>query len=527
MVRVTNIKLSPEQGADKKAERRILKEKAAKRLRVSEGQLKTLKIAKKSLDARDKRGIFWLYSVDVEVAGKKGYMSEGAAKIVKTSYAPPAAAAKPAFRPVVVGAGPAGLFAAYVMAAAGLAPIIIERGKAVEDRAGDVAALFERGELNPESNVHFGEGGAGAFSDGKLTAGIKDPRAGYVFETLVRHHAPEEILYQAKPHIGTDQLVNVLKSMRAKITESGGEFRFGRRLAGADVFAGRLHGLRVISKDGDEYIETRRAILAVGNSARDTFEALIGGGLEARPKPLAVGLRIEHRQADINAAMHGQSAAALPPAAYHMTYRAGCGRGVYTFCMCPGGFVIPAATETGRLAVNGMSYFRRDGENANSAILVSTTPDDFGGGALGGVAFQRRLEEAAFGLSGGCRAPVQTVGDFLKNAPHSGFGRVVPTYRPGVVPGNLRAVLGEDFARPIAEAIEHMNRIIDGFSAEDAILTGVETRTSSPITIPRDTRLFSNISGLIPCGEGAGHAGGIVSAAVDGVKCAEAVILNA
>ena len=438
-------------------------------------------------------------------------------------------------RPVVVGFGPAGMFCALMLARAGLKPIVLERGKPADDRIKDVESFFAGGELNEDSNVQFGEGGAGTFSDGKLNTGTgkQGGRAREVLVTFTRHGAPEEILYDNKPHIGTDVLVNVIKGIRDEILRLGGEILFNARFE-EPVFdkEGCVRGCVYQSTERKE-IRTRAICLAIGHSARDTFEALYRKNVPMQQKAFAVGVRIEHPQELIDRFVYGdrhndlRDRFGLPAGDYKLTAHTRDGRGVYSFCMCPGGFVVNSSSERGMTAVNGMSYHARDGANANSAIVVTVTGEDFGSGVLAGLEFQRQLEKAAY-REGAGKVPVQLLGDFEKNRISTGLGGVVPCIKGEWVFGNLRKVLPEFISGSILECMEHFDKKIPGFAMPDACLSGVESRTSSPVRILRDETGMSEIRGLFPCGEGAGYAGGIMSAAVDGIKCAEkmAVLLG-
>ncbi len=438
------------------------------------------------------------------------------------------AAATAPRRCLVVGMGPGGLFAALTLARAGFCPTVVERGKPVEQRAKDVAAFWNGGPFDPESNVQFGEGGAGTFSDGKLNSGIRDPRCRAVLETFCRAGAPESILWQAKPHVGTDHLKAVVRALREEIIALGGDVRFETLLTGLKIEDGAVTGAELKGPEGAYTLPADAVILAVGHSARETFEMLYREGASLSRKPFAIGARVEHLQSRIDRAQYGAAAGhpALGAADYKLAVHLNGGRSVFTFCMCPGGQVVAAASEAGGVVVNGMSLYARDGANANSALLVNVLPEDFGGeDPLAGVRFQQKWERAAFLAGGGdYRAPAQRVGDFLARKASRGPGEVAPSYRPGVAWGSLDPCLPEFVTGALREALPLLDRKLKGFAHPDAVLTGVETRSSSPVRVERGPDCQSNIRGLYPCGEGAGYAGGIMSAAVDGMRCAEAAM---
>ena len=435
----------------------------------------------------------------------------------------PASFAQP---PVVVGMGPAGLFCALLLARAGARPLVVERGRPVEQRTGDVAAFWHGGPLLSHSNVQFGEGGAGTFSDGKLNTGTHDPRQQAILETFARFGAPEEILYQAAPHVGTDRLRTVVAHLRQELLSLGAEIRFETQLVGLEHSGGQLNAVRLRDAHGETRVPTGHVCLAIGHSARDTFAMLQQSGIPLQQKAFAMGVRIEHRQADISRAQYGAFASQLPPASYKLACHLPDGRGVFSFCVCPGGTVVASASELGHLVTNGMSEFARDQENINGALLVSVTPADFGSAdPLAGVALQRQLERAAF-LSGGgdyC-APCQRVEDFLLGRASTGCGTVRPSYRPGVRYTDLHQCLPGWLSRPLEAALPLLGRRLAGYDAPDALLTAAETRSSSPVRILRDAGYQSSLRGLYPCGEGAGYAGGILSAAADGLRVGEAML---
>ncbi len=548
MLKIESIKLSP--GQDMGA----LAAETARILRVREKELLSLRVLRRSIDARE--DVKLIYTVEAAVKDEAAVLRRCRSRHVtrlprSAGYLLPAPQPQPEIPPVVVGAGPAGLFCTLVLARAGLRPILLERGRPVERRKANVERFWATGVLDPSSNVQFGEGGAGAFSDGKLNTGTRDIRHRFILEQLVACGAPEDILIDAKPHVGTDYLHVVLTALRRQLTDLGADIRFESQLTDLDIRDGCLHGITVSGPEGSYSLPCRQLALCPGHSARDTFALLRNRGVPLEAKAFAVGVRIEHRQADCDAAQYRRFAGhpGLPAATYKLschlpngrsafsfcdpglpaaTYKLSChlpnGRSAFSFCVCPGGQVVAAASEPGRVVTNGMSAFARDLENINGGLLVSVTPEDFGGGAdpLAGVAFQRKLEEAAFALGGGdFRAPAQRVGDFLAGRPSAGPGRVVPSYRPGVTWTDLHACLPEFITDTLAGALPLLGQKLQGFDHPDAVLTAVESRSSSPVRIPRDDSFQSALRGLYPCGEGAGYAGGILSAAADGMRAAE------
>ncbi|HUW42439.1 MAG TPA: FAD-dependent monooxygenase [Rectinemataceae bacterium] len=519
-----------------------LERRVAEILRLRPGDLAGFRIERRSVDARDKRDLRLVYGVVAETKeGARQPEPAGSVQRVEATagYAFSARGAELDHRPVVVGAGPAGLFCALMLAEWGLRPLVLERGDDVEARGRAVAAFFGGGPLDPESNIQFGEGGAGTYSDGKLTTQVNDPgrRNLKVIEEFLEAGAPAEIAYSSKPHIGTDYLVRVVRNIRAKIEGLGGELRFRSRveaieLEGEGASALRVSGLRVTGSS--ETIATRTIVLALGHSARDSFSYLASIGLPMEQKSFAIGLRIEHPQEMISRSQYGESwrHPALPAADYKLTHRSAGGRGVYSFCMCPGGAVVNASSEAGMVACNGMSDFGRGGRNANSAVVVTVGPEDFRGFAegsaspevLAGMEFQRRWEAAAFEQGGGAHAmPVQLCGDFLAGRRSSGLGAVEPDIRGRYALADLSLCLPGYVAAAIGEGIRAFDRKVRGFARADAPLSGVETRTSSPVRMLRDESCQSSVRGIYPCGEGAGYAGGIMSSAMDGIRVAEAI----
>lgn len=523
MIRVNQIKLGIDESKN------LLKSKCAKMLRIKEDDIKELNIYKESIDARSKE-ITFVYTVDVKVKNEEQIIKKSKGKLNRTpdmryKY-PPVGEIENDSRLVVVGMGPAGLFCGLILAEMGYKPLIIERGQAVDERSKSVEEFWSTGNLNTESNVQFGEGGAGTFSDGKLTTRIKDLRCRKVLNEFVEAGSPQEILYSYKPHIGTDILKETVVNIRNKIISLGGEVRFNTRLDNIIIEDDMVKG--IIVNEG-EIIDTNALVLAIGHSARDTFELIHNLGVDIMPKPFAIGVRAEHPQELLDKAQYGEYAGhpRLGSADYKLTYHSSNGRSVYSFCMCPGGEVVAAASENNRLVTNGMSEYNRDKVNGNSAILVSVTPEDFPSDhPLAGMEFQRQWESKAFEVGGGNYfAPVQLIGDLLNNRASTKQGSVESSYRPGVTYTDLKECLPTYVIDAIKEALPAFGRKLRGFDIEDGVLVGVETRSSSPIRMLRDKEMLesTNKSGLYPCGEGAGFAGGIISAAVDGIRIAEVI----
>lgn len=524
MLQIERIKL----GLDE--DESLLRRKAAAALRVPEENVLQCRVFRRAIDARE--GVRFIYTLRITVKNEKAILrrcrNPSVSPVSEVPYRLPKPVAPPPVPPVVVGAGPGGLFCALALARCGAKPILIERGWNVERRREEVERFWDTGALDPESNVQFGEGGAGAFSDGKLNTGTRNPRHRFILETLAAHGAPESILTDAKPHVGTDYLHRVLASLRRELEDLGCVIRFGHRLAGLEQTDGRVTALEIAGPDGTYRLPAERVVLALGNSARDTFEMLHAAGVPMEPKPLAVGVRIEHRQADIDLAQYKAQAGhpRLPASSYKLSCHLESGRGVFSFCVCPGGQVVAAASEANRTVTNGMSLYARDGVNCNGGLLVGVTPEDFpGNGPLSGIAFQRALEERAYAAGGGgFAAPVQRVEDFLLRRLSTGPGNVVPTYRPGVKWCNLWDVLPAWLCESLAEALPILDKKVRGYAAPDAVLTAVETRSSCPLRILRGEDGQTALRGLWPCGEGAGYAGGILSAAADGLRTAELVL---
>lgn len=526
MIRINNIKLNLDYtDLD-------LKKAVGRKLHIPFEKIQEITIRKRSIDARKKDMILFLFTLDIKADGEKRILQKCSkdkdiSLVNDKKYK--IRICHSLQRPVVIGFGPAGMFSAYVLAKAGLRPIVLERGCAVEERIAHVNNFKKTGVLNPESNIQFGEGGAGTFSDGKLNTGIKDERIRFVLETFVQNGAPEEILWNAKPHIGTDNLTKMTRNFRNLILKLGGEIYFQAKLININIKNQKLESVIYLQDNQEHEIKTNYAIFALGHSARDTLEMLYQKNILLTQKAFAMGVRIEHLQADINKILYGKfwNHPALGSADYKLAVHLKNGRSLYTFCMCPGGEVVPASSETGCLAINGMSNFARDSKNANSALLVGITPEDFGSNhPLAGMFLQRKLEQKAFEVAGAnYSAPVIRVGDFLNKKNSKNFGRIKPSYLPSTAFISPDNYLPDFMCDTLRQGIKEMDKRLHGFADKDAILTGIESRSSSPVRMLRDENFCSvGISGFYPCGEGAGYAGGITSASVDGIKCAEALI---
>jgi len=529
MIRIRDLSLTPDDNLNR------LVQMAAKQLRIREHEIQHLHIRKKSIDARKKQDIRIIYTVDVEIKEKEE-------KLLKRLRNPKLEIAKdfvyeipitdriPSQRPVIVGFGPAGMFAALVLSMAGLRPIVLERGLDAVSRHKKVMAFWKDGVLDTQCNVQFGEGGAGTFSDGKLNTGTKNPRIRWVLEQFADAGANGEILFDAKPHIGTDVLLRVVQNLREKIIALGGEVWFGAQMTELQITEGRITGVAVCRNSETTVLPCSNVILAIGHSARDTFEQLHRQGVPMEAKAFSMGVRIEHKQLTVNRAQYGVFAEHpnLPAADYKLAAHLPDQNSAYTFCMCPGGYVVAAASEEGRVVTNGMSYAARDGENANAALLVTLRPEDFpDDSVLSGVRWQQQIEARAFEAGGrNYHAPAQLVGDFLAHKPSTKPGSICPTYKPGVTYCDLHDVLPKKITDVLEGALPMLEQRLSGYSAYDAVMTAPETRSSSPVRILRNEEKQSEISGLYPCGEGAGYAGGIMSAAVDGMICAEALLKN-
>ena len=521
MIRIREISMPPEHNIAQ------LSYEAARLLKISNSKVRRVKLVRRSVDARKKPDVRIVYTIDVAVDGNENKILKQSgckrAQIAPVSfYKPPKTAPEQKQSPVVVGFGPAGMFAALILTIAGMCPIVLERGDDAVTRHEKVQKFFESGELDPKSNVQFGEGGAGTFSDGKLNTGVNNPRIGWVLEQLAAAGAGEDILFDAKPHVGTDVLLTVVQNIRNRIISLGGSVRFHAQVTDVLQENGAITGVQI---NGEEILSCNKVIFAIGHSTRDTFCMLQGKGVAMEQKPFSMGVRIEHKQSAVDKAQYGKNDPVLPPADYKLVRHLEDGT-VYTFCMCPGGYVVAAASEEGGVVTNGMSYSDRAGENANAALLVTLNPRDFpGNDPLAGMCWQREIEQTAYTVSNSYHAPAQLVGDFLKGQPSTGARSVLPTYRPGVTWCDLHQVLPAKITDALKTAIPMLEQNLAGFSDPDAVLTAPETRSSSPVRIVRDESKQSiSLRGFYPAGEGAGYAGGIMSAAIDGITCAEALI---
>lgn len=526
MIRISNIKI-----------RKDISDEEAFKIAINQYKIKenlviSWNISKKSIDARKKDDVHYSYSFDLEVKNENLILNKNKNIIKIDKFIMPKINIKQKnISPVIVGAGPAGLFAALTLIQNNIKPIIIEQGESVDERKKSVDAFLKNGTLNTYSNVQFGEGGAGTFSDGKLTSGINSPFCKKVLQEFVNFGAPKQILYLTKPHLGTDNLINIIRNMRNYIIENGGKFLFNTKFIDFEESNGNISKILIedLKTNKISHIETNNLILAIGHSSRSTFEKLYEKGLDMESKNFSVGVRIEHLQSEINKSQYGTiTKLKLPPADYKLAYHSNLGRSCYTFCMCPGGIVMPSSSEYNSIVTNGMSYFSRNGINANSAVLVNVTPADFNSNnPLAGVYFQKDLEEKAFKLGGSnYYAPIQRFEDFKNNKKSEFIGNIKPSYMPGVTLSNLNDILPKFISDTLKEGIQYFDTKLHGFANPDSILTGLETRSSSPVKILRNNNLHSNIKGIYPCGEGAGYAGGIMSAAVDGIKCAISLLEN-
>ena len=504
-----------------------LLKKCSKKLNINDTSIIKYQIRKKSLDARKKPDLYYSYEIDIEVKDEKKILSRAKSNdifsVSKEEYKLEVSGKEELkTRPIIIGCGPCGIFCAYLLAEAGYKPIIIERGEKVEDRVKTIEEFWKTGNLKVNSNVQFGEGGAGTFSDGKLNTMVKDTnfRQRKVLEIFVKHGAPEEILYVNKPHIGTDILRNVIKSMREEIISNGGEFRFNECLTNIKIKNNKITEIEI---NNNKWLKTELLVLAIGHSARDTFEMLYEKKIDMLAKPFAVGIRIQHPQDMINKSQYGEeNCNILPPASYKLTYTSSTNRGVYTFCMCPGGYVVNSSSEENKLAINGMSNYKRESKNANSAIIVTVTPNDFGNHPLSGIEFQRNLEKLSYEEGNG-KVPIQLYKDFKENKISTELKEIEPIIKGKYSLGNINNILPKYITESLIEGIDYFNTKIKGYNRDDSILAAVESRTSSPIRIVRNEQFESNIKGILPAGEGAGYAGGITSAAIDGIKIAEQI----
>ena len=513
MIRIRQIKLPIDH--DKKD----LINKICKKLNIKKEDIKNIKINKKSIDAR--KEINYIYEVDIETNKEKQILNKKIKNTLKTPNEKYTFVIKGEKKlkekPIIIGAGPAGLFCAYFLAKNGYNPIIIERGEEIDKRVKTVEKFWKENILNPNSNVQFGEGGAGTFSDGKLNTTSKDIRIKEILKIFVENGAPEEILYIKNPHIGTDILREVIKNIRNKIIKYGGKFIFNTVLEDIIIKDNKLIKIKI----NNEIINAENIVLAIGHSSRDTFKMLLNK-INIIPKPFAIGVRVQHKQKLIDINQYGKEYKKLPRASYKLTYKSAEGRGVYSFCMCPGGFVVNSSSEKEKLVINGMSNYKRNEENANSAIIVTVNEKDFGNNPLDGVHFQEKLEQITY-KEGNGNIPIQLYKDFKENKISNNFGKIKPVIKGNYEFANLNKILPKYITKSLIEGIENFNKKIKGFSDDDTILAAIESRTSSPIKMIRDENLESNIKGIYPCGEGAGYAGGIITSAIDGIKVAESI----
>lgn len=532
MLRLSEIKINIIKAADSESEKEALQSAILARLKIKERELLNYAVYRKSIDARNKSAIFYVYTVDVKLKNENLILDRFKTRGITITPDMNYREAKPGpekmnNRPVIIGSGPAGLFAGLILARQGYQPLLLERGEDVDRRKASIQKFWETGRLNTESNVQFGEGGAGTFSDGKLTTRISDPRCRFVLAEFIKAGAPASILYDHKPHIGTDLLIATVKNIRREIQAHGGEVRFNTKVTDFIINNGAVSGVEV---NNSGIIDCCTVLLAAGHSARDTYDVLYRRGVIMNSKAFSIGVRIEHPQAMIDEAQYGDYAGypGLGAADYKMAFHNKDGRSAYTFCMCPGGYVVAAASEEGAVVTNGMSENKRDGDNANAALLVGVSPLDYPDQhPLAGIAFQRKWEHLAFELGGSnYKAPAQLTGNFLQGRISNNQGKVKATYRPGITFAPLTGCLPGYVVTTLQEAIRYFDQRLKGFAREDSLLTGVETRSSSPVRINRDENGLSNIAGLYPAGEGAGYAGGIMSSAVDGIKAAEKIILR-
>ncbi len=517
MIRIRQIKLPINHNKND------IKKKILKKLKVNENDIQAFTINKQSIDAR-KNEINYVYEIDVKIKNEEKILNKKIPDAIKTPneiYKFKITGNKQMkHRPIIIGSGPAGLFAGYMLAKNGYKPVIIEQGEDIDNRIKTVDNFWKSGNLNPKSNVQFGEGGAGTFSDGKLNTTVKDInyRGKEILKIFHKCGAPKEILYINKPHIGTDLLRNVIKNLRNEIIKYGGTFKYNSYFNDINIENNEVINIKV----NDEIIKTDNLILAIGHSARETFKLLLNKGIKMNSKPFAIGIRIQHPQKLINENQYGKKDENLPSASYKLTYKASNGRGVYSFCMCPGGFVVNSSSEKEMLAINGMSNHARDEENANSAIIVTITKEDFGSNPLDGIEYQRKLEKIAYIIGKG-KIPAQLYKDFIENKESKNLGNIKPIFKGDYKLTNLNNIFPEYISSSLKEAITYFDKKIKGFADDNAILAAIESRTSSPVKIERDENLMSNVKGIYPCGEGAGYAGGIMSAAMDGIKVAEAI----